>query len=39
MLVLRGINQKSTFEDCIKYLKKNNFELVNFDKKKLCTII
>lgn len=29
----RGINQKSTFEDCIKYLKKNNFELVNFDKK------
>ncbi len=29
----RGIEQKSTFEECETYLKKNNFELVNFDKK------
>ncbi len=29
----RGIDQKSTFEDCKTYLKKNNFELINFDKK------
>jgi len=30
----RGIDQKSTYKECENYLLNNNFELINFNKKK-----
>ena len=34
----RGIEQKSTYEECKNYLINNNFELINFNKKK-CVLL
>ena len=30
----RGIDQTSTYKECENYLLNNNFELINFNKKK-----
>ena len=35
----RGVEQKSTYDECKNYLINNNFELIKYNKKKICIII